>query len=108
MDFKRNFKFKQFQDTHISQVTFQFSFNVPKTNKVQGYLPDFFVTFTDGTREFYEIKGRMSQRNTTQFKLIKEQYPKLNLFVIYVKKGMTFNDRLYQKYISKVHYLKIN
>ena len=101
-------KKRQKQILFFKREPFQFSFNVPKTNKVQGYLPDFFVTFTDGTREFYEIKGRMSQRNTTQFKLIREQYPKLNLFVIYVKKGMTFNDRLYQKYISKVHYLKIN
>jgi hypothetical protein len=100
-------KKRQKQILFFKREPFQFTFNVPKTNKVQAYIPDFFVVFADGTREFYEIKGRMSQRNITQFQLIKEQYPKLNLFVIYVKKGMILSDKLYQKYISKVHFLQI-
>lgn len=99
---------QQKQILFFKREPFQFSFNVPRANKVQAYIPDFFVTFTDGTREFYEIKGRMSQRNIRQFKLIKEQYPKLILHVVYVSKGMALNDRLYQKYISKVQYLKYN
>lgn len=55
----------------------RFVFDSP--GKFRSYLPDFEVVNTDGSIEYHEVKGVVTDRMKTQFKSMAEQYPEVKL-----------------------------
>jgi hypothetical protein len=53
-----------------------------KNSKVIMYRPDFTVYDLNNKITYHEVKGWFDERSIEIFKLIKEQYPKINLIVI--------------------------
>lgn len=49
------------------------------------YLPDFRVTYLDGTIEYHEVKGWMDARSRTKIKRMKKYHPAVKLVVIDAK-----------------------
>ena len=55
----------------------RFVFDTP--GKFRSYLPDFEVTNSDGSIEYHEVKGVVTDRMESQFKSMAEQYPEVRL-----------------------------
>lgn len=49
---------------------------------VRSYLPDFKVTYCDGTVAYYEVKGYMDGRSKTKIKRMRIYHPTVVLIVI--------------------------
>lgn len=47
--------------------------------KFRSYLPDFEVTNPDGSIEYHEVKGVVTNRTEAQFKQMSEQYPEVRI-----------------------------
>jgi hypothetical protein len=47
-----------------------------------GYIPDFRVTETDGTKTYHEVKGYMDHRSRQKLSLLKHRYPRVKLCLV--------------------------
>lgn len=57
----------------------------PYTLPVCYYEPDFKITWNDGTVEYMEAKGFFEPQDRTKMKVIREQYPDMNITMHFQK-----------------------
>lgn len=52
------------------------------TRGVVFYLPDFRVTYPDGSQEYLEVKGRETSKDRTKWNRMRSHYPNVKLKII--------------------------
>ncbi len=57
-------------------------FEFPVKRGTRFYLPDFKVTLNDGSVEYHEVKGFMTQKARTALKRMKKYHPEVNVQLI--------------------------
>ena len=62
-----------------------FYFKDVKTAPVQ-YTPDFWVLWKDEAVEYHETKGYLGSYDITKYRRMKEQYPRIRLVVLFMRR----------------------
>lgn len=76
------------------------SLSFTQPSKKRKYTPDFLLTKLDGTQMFIETKGRFVREDRQKMKLIRHQYPDLDIRLVFSNP----NSKLYKG--SKTTYAK--
>lgn len=70
---------KQIREWEYEPVTFKFDWI---TRGTRSYTPDFRVVNRDGSREYHEIKGMMSQKAATALKRMAKHFPNVKIVLV--------------------------
>ena len=64
------------------------------------YTPDFWVKYPDGTEEYIEVKGMFEPQDRLKMRAIREQYPKLNIVMHFMKEQNRLNSKSPTTYLQ--------